>query len=151
MLGTPLQNPHNKFSGIVQFKDTHPRYPKTLFWPMAYSGVGAWGATPEPKQYKARFGFRARDERWAPAWFFFKHSRFPGEAGYSQADVPSDSCGQCDDCHIDPRGPQQLFSRGQSSLCTSTPNTPSTRSTSTPSTPVTLVTVPLVTLVTVYP
>ena len=76
--------------GIVQFKHTHPRYPKTpllaygvqwygcqrrhprtqtiflalcisntpilglqkhLCWPMAYSSMGVWGATPEPKQY----------------------------------------------------------------------------------------------------
>ena len=82
---------HLIFSGIVQFKETHSRDPKTpllahgvqwygwlgrhprthiifllafcssktpilgmqkhLFWPMVCSGLGGWGATPEPKRY----------------------------------------------------------------------------------------------------
>ena len=66
------------FFGIVHFKHPHPRYPKSSFlvygvqrcvgvlcisntpilgiqkhfcWPMGYSGMGVWSATPEPTHY----------------------------------------------------------------------------------------------------
>ena len=42
---------HTVFCGIVHFENTHPRDRKTPSWLAVCSGMGGWGATPEPKRY----------------------------------------------------------------------------------------------------
>ena len=54
VVGAPPQNP-NTSSGIVHFKDTHSNTQKHLLWPMVCSGMGGWGATPEPHDYFLAF------------------------------------------------------------------------------------------------
>ena len=56
LVGSPKEKRPNASNHVSNVTHRHPRtiirgMQKHLGWPVGYSGMGVWGATPEPKQY----------------------------------------------------------------------------------------------------